>query len=163
VFVAFVVIVVGLANLSFTKSDTCLWTSLISGALGYLRRIPRFIAMSQFYLTLPSNSSMDYYPEKTVARFTTKLNNLIELEGDWEVELAEISIPSEVENVVKGHCYYNIYIANEFFRKIIMRPGHYVRMRNIIRNLHEAQRTGIPLQNHEPLLGSSPTLAEDTI
>jgi len=36
VFVAFVVIVVGLANLSFTESDTCLWTSLISGALGYL-------------------------------------------------------------------------------------------------------------------------------
>jgi len=36
VFVAFVVIVVGLANLFFTESDTCLWTSLISGALGYL-------------------------------------------------------------------------------------------------------------------------------
>jgi len=87
-----------------------------------------------------------------VARFTTKLNNLIELEGDWEVGLTEISIPSVVENVVQGHCYYNIYIVGEFIRKIIMKPGHYVRMRNIIRNLHEAQRTGIPLQNHEPLL-----------
>jgi len=78
-----------------------------------------------------------------------KLNNLIELEGDWEVGLTEISIPSEVENVVQGHCYY---IAGEFIRKIIMKRGHYVRMRNIIRNLHEAQRTGIPLENHEPLL-----------
>jgi len=69
---------------------------------------------------------MDYYPENTVARFTTKLNNLIELEGDWEVGLTEISIPSEVENVVQGHCYYNIYIASELIRKIIMKPGHYV-------------------------------------
>ena len=36
--------------------------------------------MSRFYLTLPSNSSMKYYPENTVAQFTTKLSNVIELE-----------------------------------------------------------------------------------
>jgi len=33
---------------------------------------------------------MDYYPNNTVGRFTTKLNSLIELEGDWEVGLTEI-------------------------------------------------------------------------
>ena len=62
--------------------------------------------MSQFYLTLPSNSSMDYYPDNTVARYTTKLTNTVELEGEWEVGLTEISFPSEVENVIGGHCYY---------------------------------------------------------
>jgi len=45
--------------------------------------------MSRFYVTLPSNSSMDCYPENSVARFTTKLNAAIELEGDWNVGLTE--------------------------------------------------------------------------
>ena len=36
--------------------------------------------MSRFYMTLPSNSSIDCYPDNSVARFTTKLNGGIELE-----------------------------------------------------------------------------------
>jgi len=59
VFVAFVVIVVGLANLSFTESDTCLGTRLISGALGYLLPNPSLNRNESVYLTLPSNSSMN--------------------------------------------------------------------------------------------------------
>ena len=41
--------------------------------------------MSRFYMTLPSNSSMEYYPENTAAENTTKLADTMELEGDWEV------------------------------------------------------------------------------
>jgi len=52
--------------------------------------------MSWFCLTLPSNSSTQYYPENTVAFYTTKLANMIELEGDWEVSLLEISTLKEV-------------------------------------------------------------------
>jgi len=51
---------------------------------------------------LPSNSSMDCYPDNSVARFTTKLNGVIELEGDWEVGLTEISFPFNVENALDG-------------------------------------------------------------
>jgi len=64
--------------------------------------------MSRFYLTLPSNSSMDYYPENTVARYTTKLANTIQLEGDWEVGLLEMSAPLELVNIVDERCYYII-------------------------------------------------------
>ena len=46
--------------------------------------------MNRFYMTLPSNSSMQYYPDNTAARYTTKLTSPIELEGDWEVGLVEI-------------------------------------------------------------------------
>jgi len=59
--------------------------------------------MSRFYVTLPSNSSMDCYTENSVARFTTKLYDALELEGDWEVGLTQISFPSDVENVLGGH------------------------------------------------------------
>ena len=45
--------------------------------------------MSQFYLALPSNSSMEFYPENTVANFKMRLANPISLEGDWKVALYE--------------------------------------------------------------------------
>ena len=47
----------------------------------------------QFYITLLSDSSMEYYPDNTVAKFTTKLPEAVELNGDYEVGLAEIIYP----------------------------------------------------------------------
>ena len=55
--------------------------------------------MSDFYLTLPSNSSMDVYPNNTMANFKTKLPNRIELEGRWEVGIVEMQYP---------HSWYNL-------------------------------------------------------
>ena len=108
--------------------------------------------MSRFYLTLPSNSSMDYYPENTVARYTTKLPNTIELESDWEVGLTEISMPSQVENVIEGYCYFNVYDSDTFLRKIVLPPRQYKRLRPIVDDLHIEQRRQVPLASHEPLL-----------
>ena len=64
--------------------------------------------MSRFYLTLPSNSSMDYCPQNTVAKYTTKLNTSIELDGDWEVGLTEISFPYNIEDVARRECFFKI-------------------------------------------------------
>ena len=108
--------------------------------------------MSRFYLTLPSNSSMDYYPENTLAHYTTKLNSVIELDGEWEIGLTEISIPSHVHNVIEGQCYYDLYIAGVHIRRINVTPGHYRRMRDLVEDLHRSQRAQVPLQSHEPLL-----------
>jgi len=47
--------------------------------------------MSHFYLTLPSNSSIKCEPDNTVAKFTKELSTSIELRGDWEVALTEIT------------------------------------------------------------------------
>ena len=55
--------------------------------------------MSEFYLTLPSNSSMKYYPENTLTSFTTRLPNSIRLEGDWDVGLVEIQYPHNWYNI----------------------------------------------------------------
>lgn len=49
---------------------------------------------NQFYLTLPSNSSMQYYPKNTVANYTTHLPRAIRLDdGDWEMALVEAHYP----------------------------------------------------------------------
>ena len=58
--------------------------------------------MAHFYLTLPSNSSMNYYPKNTLTRYTTKLVNAISLSGDWEVGLVEIQYPHSWFNLKRG-------------------------------------------------------------
>jgi len=103
--------------------------------------------MSRFHLTLPSNSS-----ENTVARFTTKLPNNIDLDGEWDVVLSKIFVPSHVHNVIESLCYCDIYLANTFIRRINLMPWQYRRLRELFVNLHCAQREQIPLQSHEPFL-----------
>ena len=95
--------------------------------------------MSRFYVTLPSNSSIEYYPNNTVARYTTKLANKIELEGDWEVGLAEISMPSTVDNVVQGLCYYNMYFGDVATRRAVLPSTNHKTMVTVVDALHRAQ------------------------
>ena len=99
--------------------------------------------MSRFYVTLPSNSSMDCYPDNSVARFTTKLNGIIKLEGDWEVGLTEISFPSDFQNVLDGHCYYTIRVEDQFFRKITLDAKHYTAIRDLVREMNGKQQMSI--------------------
>lgn len=49
--------------------------------------------LENFYLILPSNSSINYFPGNTTACYSTKLVNQIHLSGEWEVGLKEITFP----------------------------------------------------------------------
>jgi hypothetical protein len=54
---------------------------------------------------------MKYYPDNTVAKYTIKLANRIELDGDWEVGLAEIIYPNSWYNMkeeIITECTYTI-------------------------------------------------------
>jgi len=77
---------------------------------------------------MPSNSSMDCYPDN---------------EGDWEVGLTEISFPSFVENVLDGHCYYTIHVEDRFFRKITLIAKHYATIRDLVREINAKQQMSI--------------------
>lgn len=48
---------------------------------------------NEFYLTLLSNSSMQYFPDNTTTKFTTQLHRRIRLTGSWVVGLAEVQYP----------------------------------------------------------------------
>ena len=65
---------------------------------------------------------------------------MIELEGDWEVCLTELSVPSKVKNVVSGRCYYDIHI-HDVLRRICLKAGHYRMVEQLISQLHIEQRT----------------------
>ena len=45
---------------------------------------------SMLFLTLPSNSSMEYFPNNTLASFTTRLPQMSDLDEPLEIGLAEI-------------------------------------------------------------------------
>ena len=55
--------------------------------------------MNAFYLTLPSEASMNVFPNNTLSIYITRLPRPIELMGRWEVGLVEIQYP---------HTWYNV-------------------------------------------------------
>lgn len=48
---------------------------------------------SQFYLTLPSNSSMHMFPHNKTSSYVTHLSSPVELDEEYEVALVEMSFP----------------------------------------------------------------------
>jgi hypothetical protein len=53
----------------------------------------------QFYIHLPSDSSLDVYPDNTIAKFSTKLARSVDLDGAYDVGLSEIIYPADYYNV----------------------------------------------------------------
>lgn len=51
------------------------------------------MSSNNFYLTLPSNSSISYFPDNKTTHFTTKLPRAIKLEGEWSVGIVEFQYP----------------------------------------------------------------------
>lgn len=56
----------------------------------------------QFYITLPSNSSMQFFPDNRTCCYITQLPRAIELLGEWEVGLAEIHYPLTFSPISKS-------------------------------------------------------------
>ena len=64
---------------------------------------------THFYLTLPSNASLDVFPDNKTTSYRVKLPQTIDLEGNWEVGLYSISYPNTWYTLQKGfdtHIYY---------------------------------------------------------
>ncbi|GBM97177.1 hypothetical protein AVEN_153485-1 [Araneus ventricosus] len=51
--------------------------------------------MTDFHVLLPSNSSMQYFPDNSPNHFRTKLSRPITLNGEWECCLSEVTIPGK--------------------------------------------------------------------
>lgn len=55
--------------------------------------------MRNFYMTLLSNSSKEYYPGNKTSSFSVQLPRYMYLDGQWEVSLADIQYPYTFTNV----------------------------------------------------------------
>lgn len=86
---------------------------------------------NSFYITLPSNASMDLYPDNTLAKYITKLHHRINLEGDnWEVALAEIQYPNNFQLLTTSFMwlqitYQNLQSDSKFRDSFLMLPDIY--------------------------------------
>ena len=97
--------------------------------------------MSDFYLTLPSNSSTDVYPDNTLANFKTKLPNRIELDGRWEVGLVEMQYPHTWYNLREGEGEMTIVDSavdgpiREIRAPIRISPGYYHTIEDLLKRM----------------------------
>ena len=108
--------------------------------------------MTHFYLTLPSNSSQQFFPDNTLTEFTTKLSSTIELTNEWEVGLAEIMFPRSWYNIPKrglnieidyGQCYDNTYDVTPLesincILRIHLKGGFYNSMEQLVQELNQS-------------------------
>ena len=53
----------------------------------------------EFTIDLISNASMGIFTNNTMAKFRNQLAQPLQLDGDWQVALASISFPSNINNV----------------------------------------------------------------
>lgn len=68
---------------------------------------------SDFYITLPSNASMNYFPNNTQSSYRTKLVSPLTLSGDWEIGLVEIFFPRNWFNIGSHNNNYIIYTESQ--------------------------------------------------
>ena len=89
-----------------------------------------------FYLTLTSNSSLSYFPGNVESDYTTKLPKEINLEGDWEVDLTEISYPHIWYTVpILQNDYFISYRNEDITLRIHADPGYYKNPKILIKTL----------------------------
>jgi hypothetical protein len=96
--------------------------------------------MTQFYVNLPSNASLKVYPNNTLANYTTRLPNIIELLGRWEVALVELVYPKTWYNIMKGEC--SIEVTDNTLKpfKFTMLEGHYESIVEVVDVLNDVMQ-----------------------
>jgi len=57
------------------------------------------IMHEQFTINLSSNASLNVYKSNTLASFRTILSSPLELEGNWEVGVTEMTYPRQIYNI----------------------------------------------------------------
>ena len=98
---------------------------------------------SEFYVTLPSNSSMQYFPDNKTSNFAMKLSRTLQLDGEWEVGLAEIDYPHTWYNIREGKNSVEIDALDKLYLvfqtvEYSIQPGYYEKVQDVIDALYKA-------------------------
>jgi hypothetical protein len=100
---------------------------------------------THFYLTLPSNSSLDVFPDNKTTEYHVKLPQHIELDGNWEVGLYSIFYPNTwytLRNInADTHFYY--FEGTGWPSVATMKYGHYETMQDFVKNMNASLESEI--------------------
>ena len=94
---------------------------------------------TSFYITLPSNASMDYYSNNTASCYQIRLPRTLYLKGKYEVALAEIQYPHTWPTFNEKEAYRFKYANDQGVEKHIhIAEGFYKSMHDLINELNFA-------------------------
>ncbi|CAH1240726.1 Hypp6082 [Branchiostoma lanceolatum] len=106
---------------------------------------------ASFYVTLPSDGSMDVYPDNTLSTYMTKLSHPIDMKGEWQVALAEIQYPHTWMNVREGENMLVFFMTDEKdeedgreYEIVKIAAGYYKDIFQIMEALNEAASLRYP-------------------
>ena len=102
---------------------------------------------THFYLTLPSNSSLNVFPDNKTTSYRVKLPQAIDLNGDWEVGLYSISYPNTwytLQNL-ENHIYYSV--DGLIFLVALVDYGYYETMNDLAKSVNAALKRNIGNDN----------------
>ncbi|GBO37734.1 hypothetical protein AVEN_30389-1 [Araneus ventricosus] len=78
-----------------------------------------------FYITCPSDGSLDFHPENTLSHYFTKLPSPVDLTGEWEVGIVEFIYPRMWNNVTNDSNYYEYNLGNGVIKSGRIACGYY--------------------------------------
>ena len=100
--------------------------------------------MDSFTIELISNASGELFPDNTLSSFTNFLPEQVNLEGQWEVAISEISYPSMYQNITEGYFKFFDEKLSKSTSTYNLKPGLY----NSITDIVEAMNTLIQERNN---------------
>ena len=100
---------------------------------------------AHFYLTLPSNASMDVFPNNKIGSYYVKFQQTFDLNGEWEVGLYSISYPNTWYTLQKqqNHVYYTKDAGKSFWSSGIVDYGYYTSVPELIKSINAAMKKGL--------------------
>ena len=96
--------------------------------------------VTQFYLHLPINSSLDKFSNNTLTEYRVGLPQTVNLTGEWELALTEIHYLHGWKNV-PGTFQNRFYLRDQqlsgVWESVIIPPGHYSSIEDILSKMKD--------------------------
>ena len=97
---------------------------------------------NEFYVTLPSNASLDVYPNNTLTKYTVRLPRTLYMKEGYEVALAEIMYPVSWLTLKKSseHTIKIINVESETVDEAYLPKSHYHSASDLVRAINHTLR-----------------------
>ena len=109
---------------------------------GYSRQIlskradQSHLTKHSFTIEMVSNASEELFPDNTLSSFTNFLPELVNLEGQWEVAISEISYPSIYQNITERYFKFFDRKLSKSTSTYNLEPGLYSSITDIVETMN---------------------------
>jgi len=83
---------------------------------------------------------MELFPQNVVSKFTTKLSEILDLQGNWEVGLVEISFPGKVHNICGNRFAYTLHRRHNRPITVVVSSGAYATASLVLKQMNDAYK-----------------------